>query len=565
MADASSRSSLGERFARGDASMFNELFEILAEAVTVRDPSGALVYANAAALRYLGFDSVEELQETPSTSIMERYLVEDEHGRALSHDEVPSVRMLRGEPPKPLLMRTVNRDTGELRWTLLKTTALRDDEGVVLGALTVIEDVTAVKTAEIRTRALAASGQLLAMTLDYHQTLRNVAEVAVPSLADYCAVDLIDEQGRMERMAACHRDPAKQGLATSLRELPPVYLEPIHPAARVLATGTSELFEDVTEAQLGAMARDESHLQALQELAPRSLMIVPLRVPNRTIGVMTLATYASQRRFQPDDVELAEQLGRRAAVAVENAKLHTKLSDIATTLQGVLLPRELPEIPGWDLASLYRPAETDLRIDVGGDFYEFFEHEETWFGVFGDVTGKGVQAASLTTLMRTGARVACRIEPRPAAILARLDEAMAQESGKALCTALCMCLHRDHMVISSAGHPPAIIVSDGGTLREVPTAGPVLGAFPDASWPEENVPVTPGELIVFYTDGVTEMPGDDGRFGAGRLRQLLSQHGNASPASVVKRLDAELNAFTGGAVLTDDVAVVALRARPGSQ
>jgi sigma-B regulation protein RsbU (phosphoserine phosphatase) len=93
----------------------------------------------------------------------------------------------------------------------------------------------------------------------------------------------------------------------------------------------------------------------------------------------------------------------------------------------------------------------------------------------------------------------------------------------------------------------------------------VLGAFPDASWPEENVPVTPGELIVFYTDGVTEMPGDDGRFGAGRLRQLLSQHGNASPASVVKRLDAELNAFTGGAVLTDDVAVVALRARPGSQ
>jgi PAS domain S-box-containing protein len=542
--------------------MFNELFEILAEAVTVRGPDGAIVYANAAALRYLGLDSLEELQATPSTEIMERYLVEDEHGRALDHGQVPSVRTLRGEPPKPLLVRAVNRATGELRWTLLKTTALRDEEEAVLGALTVIEDVTAVKTAEIRTRVLAESGRILAMTLDYHQTLRNVAEVAVPSLADYCAVDLVDEQGRLERMAACHRDPALQGLATSLGELPPAYLEPIHPAARVLATGTSELFEAITETQLREMARDDRHLKELRALAPRSLMMVPLRVPNRIIGVMTLATDASARRLDAGDVELAEQLGQRAAVAVENAKLHTKLSDVAITLQGVLLPRELPEIPGWELASLYRPAETELRIDVGGDFYEFFEHGGTWFGVFGDVTGKGVQAASLTALMRTGARVACRIEAQPAAILARLDEAMAQESGKALCTALCMCLHRDHMVISSAGHPPAIIVSGDGSLREVPTAGPVLGAFPDATWPEENIPMTPGELIVFYTDGVTETPGDGGRFGTDRLRELLSEQGNASPAAVVQRLDAELNAFTAGGVLTDDVAVVALRARP---
>jgi serine phosphatase RsbU (regulator of sigma subunit) len=96
----------------------------------------------------------------------------------------------------------------------------------------------------------------------------------------------------------------------------------------------------------------------------------------------------------------------------------------------------------------------------------------------------------------------------------------------------------------------------------VPTAGPVLGAFPDAAWPEENIPMTPGELIVFYTDGVTETPGDGGRFGTDRLRELLSEQGNASPAAVVQRLDAELNAFTAGGVLTDDVAVVALRARP---
>jgi PAS domain S-box-containing protein len=551
--------------AQGDASMFNELFEILAEAVTVRDPDGAIVYANAAALAYLGFSSVEELEATTSQSIMDDYLVEDEHGRSLSHSEIPSVRMLRGEPPKPTLMRTVNRSSGEQRWTLLKTTALRDEDGELLGALTVIEDVTAVKNAEMRTSVLAESGRMLAADLDYHQTLRNVAEAAVPSLADYCAVDLLDEHGQMERVAACHRDPARQELETALRELPAARLGPDHPVSRVLTTGTSELIAEITAPDLEQAARDERHLGILRELAPRSLMIVPMRVPNRTIGVMTLATEASQRRFQPEDVELAEQLGRRAAVAVENARLHTKLSDVATTLQSFLLPRELPEIPGWELASLYRPTETDLRIDVGGDFYEFLEHEGTWFGVFGDVTGKGVQAAALTTLMRTGARVACRVEPQPAAILARLDEALAHETGTALCTALCMCLHRDHMVISSAGHPQAIIVSADGSLREVPTPGPVLGAFPDATWPEDNVAMTPGELIVFYTDGVTETAGEGGRFGVDRLREFLSRQAGSAPASVLNLLDAELTEFTGGAALTDDVAVVALRAQPRSE
>jgi len=545
--------------------MFNELFEILAEAVTVRDPDGAIVYANAAALAYLGFSSVEELKATPSQSIMDDYLVEDEHGRPLRHSEIPSVRMLRGEPSEPVLMRAVSRSSGEQRWTLLKTTALRDEAGELLGALTVIEDVSAVKNAEIRTSVLAESGRMLAADLDYHQTLRNVAESAVPSLADYCAVDLVDEQGQMERVAACHRDPAKLELETTLRELPTARLEPDHPVSRVVATGTSELFAEITTADLEEAARDERHLGILRQLGPRSLMIVPMRVPNRTIGVMTLATDASQRRFHPEDVELAEQLGRRAAVAVENARLHTKLSEIATTLQSVLLPRELPEIPGWELASLYRPAETDLRIDVGGDFYEFVEHEGTWFGVFGDVTGKGIQAAALTTLMRAGTRVACRIDPQPAAILARLDEALAQESGNALCTALCMCLHRDHMVISSAGHPQAIIVSADGSLREVPTPGPVLGAFPDATWPEDNVAMTPGELIVFYTDGVTETAGEGGRFGVDRLREFLSRQAGSAPASVLNLLDAELTEFTGGAALTDDVAVVALRARPRSE
>jgi PAS domain S-box-containing protein len=555
--------SLGERLARGDTSMFVELVEVLAEAVTVRDPNGDIVYANRAALAHLGFESVDELRGRSSRSIMDEYIVEDEHGRPLTLEDVPSMQMIQGQRPGPLLMRVVNRETGQLHWNLLKATAMHDEEGRYIGAMTVIEDVTAVKTAEIRTRALAESGRILASSLDYQQTLRNVVDIAVPSLVDYCSVDLVDERGRLERVAATHRDPARQELATQLSRIALASPEAEQLGSRVVATGTSVVYAEVTDQQLVQAARSEEHLRLLRELGLRSLMIVPMRVPTRTVGVMTLATADSRRRLTGEDVELAEQLGRRAAVAVENARLHTKLTDIAETLQRSLLPNELPEIDGWEVAALYRPTKTEQRIDVGGDFYELFEYEGSWFAIIGDVTGKGVEAASLTALMRHGARVASRSEPEPAAILNRLDDALRHQAGGALCSALCARLHPDHLVISSGGHPQAIVVSAGGGLREVPTPGPLLGAFADSTWPQDTVEVAVGDLVVLYTDGVIETPGPTGRFGIDRLKELLIEHCKAKPVEILERLDEALDAF-GGNGSDDDVAVLVFRPRRGA-
>jgi serine phosphatase RsbU (regulator of sigma subunit) len=327
----------------------------------------------------------------------------------------------------------------------------------------------------------------------------------------------------------------------------------------VLETGASELFPEVTDAQLVAAARSEEHLALLRGLDIRSLLMVPMRVPSHTIGLLTLATAESRRRLSDADVELAEQLGRRAAVAVENSRLHTKLAGVAETLQQSLLPDEVPEIPGWEAASLYRPAQAEQRIDVGGDFYEFFEHDGTWFAIVGDVTGKGVTAASMTALMRHGARVASRLEPHPSAILSRLDEALKLSSRQSLCTALCLSLHDDHVVISSAGHPPALVVQRDGTVRQAPTPGPLLGAFEDAEWHEETVPVAPGEVLVLYTDGVVESPGELDRFGEQRLQALLADHAGQAPSELLAHLDAALEAFRSGPE-RDDVAAVALRA-----
>jgi serine phosphatase RsbU (regulator of sigma subunit) len=532
---------------------------VLAEAVTIRDPDGDIVYANRAALTSMGFGSLAELRSRTSVSIMDEYLVEDEHGQPLSMQDVPSVRMMHGKSAPPLLMRTVHKATGVEVWRLLKTTAMRDERGQFLGAITVIEDVSPVKAAEVHTRVLAESGRILASSLDYQQTLGNVADVAVPSIADYCGVDLLDDKGRLERVAAAHRSPAKQEIAAGLRNLAPTYPQPGNPATRVLETGASELFPEVTDAQLVAAARSEEHLALLRGLDIRSLLMVPMRVPSHTIGLLTLATAESRRRLSDADVELAEQLGRRAAVAVENSRLHTKLAGVAETLQQSLLPDEVPEIPGWEAASLYRPAQAEQRIDVGGDFYEFFEHDGTWFAIVGDVTGKGVTAASMTALMRHGARVASRLEPHPSAILSRLDEALKLSSRQSLCTALCLSLHDDHVVISSAGHPPALVVQRDGTVRQAPTPGPLLGAFEDAEWHEETVPVAPGEVLVLYTDGVVESPGELDRFGEQRLQALLADHAGQAPSELLAHLDAALEAFRSGPE-RDDVAAVALRA-----
>ena len=330
----------------------------------------------------------------------------------------------------------------------------------------------------------------------------------------------------------------------------------------MLASGDSVLFFDVTDEHLVRVAHSEEQLEILRGLHIRSAIVVPMRVPSRTIGAMSFFTSESRRRLTDADVALAEQLARRAAVAVENSRLHTQLAEVAETLQNSLLPSELPDVPGWEIAALYRPAETEQRIDVGGDFYEVFDAHGPTLALIGDVTGHGVAAATVTALMRHGARFASRLEPDPVAILRRLDEELRRRPGTAMCTALCAALREGSLTMCSAGHPPALIVDRAGTVSEAPAPGPLLGAFPDSSWEQERVPVSDGELVLMYTDGVTETIGDTDRYGGGRLRRLLSEHADASPAQLLAVLEEALGEFRGGPA-TDDVAALALRPLTG--
>jgi anti-anti-sigma factor len=248
-----------------------------------------------------------------------------------------------------------------------------------------------------------------------------------------------------------------------------------------------------------------------------------------------------------------------AAVTSERRRAEEAEREIAETLQRSLLPDAAPPIAGWEIATLYRPAGA-AEVEVGGDFYDFFSTPAGWIVIIGDVAGKGVQAAAMAGLVRHGARFVSQAESGPSAILARLDDALREQPTLSLCSALCVSVHPDHLLVSSAGHPGPIIVRPDGRIREIGGGGPMLGFTSGASRPERTVQVGPGETVLLYTDGVTDTRGETERFGHRRLVDLLTEHAGLSAHELLGELESALERFQLGPQ-SDDTAALALRAQ----
>jgi PAS domain S-box-containing protein len=558
--DVGSVEALGEVIVRlgSDSAALAEILDSLAEAVTIRDREGEIAYANPVAMEHMGFSSRRALLEHGTQGILDEYIVTDERGKILTANDIPSVRLLAGEPVQPTVMRTIRRSTGEVSWTLLKATLLHNAQGEPVAAVTIIENITKEKTAALREDFLTRATETLMSSLDYQETLRNVAWLAVPEIADWCAVDLIDPRGLRQQVVVAHPDPQKLILAQQLRRYDADPPDPERGVGRVIRTGTSELYAEIPDEMLALAAVDDDHLQLLRQVGFRSVLVAPLRARGRTLGVMTLVTAESMRRFDESDREFIEQVASRAAIAVDNSRLATARREIAETLQHSLLPEAVPAIPGWEIATLYRPASAFDEVEVGGDFYDFFETQSGWLVLLGDVTGRGVEAAAMTSLVRHGARFLAKREHSPARILEQLDEELRSQAGLSLCSALCVRLEHGQFVMSSAGHPPALLVRDDGRIREIGGSGPLLGGWEGSAWEDRLLEVAPDETLLMYTDGVTDTRGEEGRFGSGRLRRLLTDHAGDSPAALLDALERELDRFQSQGY-ADDTGAVALR------
>jgi serine phosphatase RsbU (regulator of sigma subunit)/PAS domain-containing protein len=530
----------------------------MADAVTIRDATGHLIYANDAAMHMMGLPVTDDIAARDPGELFNEFLVADADGNPLEMNDLPSVRLLAGSEPEPLVLRFIPvKHGGEEQWRLLKSTPLYDARGQLEAAVTVIEDITATKRAEQRMAFLSRAGEILASSLDYQETLGNVAWLAVPEIADWCAVDLVDERGERQQVVVAHADARKLELARRLRELEPEELDPDIGLGYVLRTGKPLLYRDISQDLIEQAARDAEHLHLLRSVQLRSAVIVPLVGTRHVLGAMTLVNAESGRLFSEGDVEFLQQVAARAAVAVENAHLFSERARIADTLQHSLLPDALPDIEGWEVASLYRPATAAGGVEVGGDFYDAFRTASGWMLLIGDVTGKGVEAAAMTSLVRHGARFVSEYVPEPAEVLAQLDRALRGQPALSLCTALCVRIEGDRATFASAGHPLPLLVTEEG-VKPVGMPGSVLGAFEDGEWPMTEVVLRPGELLLLYTDGVTDTVGEGDRFGEVRLVATAEECGPQAPEELLGCLDQALSRFQVGPQ-ADDTAALALR------
>jgi serine phosphatase RsbU (regulator of sigma subunit) len=324
----------------------------------------------------------------------------------------------------------------------------------------------------------------------------------------------------------------------------------------VIATGEATLYNDISEDALRATAVDERHFELLREVGLRAALLVPMKIRGRTIGTISLVSAESGRTFDAGDVEFAEQIAERAALAVENARLYSERAGIARTLQASLLPEALPELPDWELAAMYRPAAQEG--EVGGDFYDVWEAGGDWLMMIGDVTGKGVRAAAVTSLVRHTAWTASEFDTRPSHVLERVNAALRRRPSLSVCTALCLRISGSSVTVASGGHPLPWLLGEH-EVREIGVHGTLLGAFARAQWPEQSYTLAPGESLVAVTDGITDTVGaDDERFGTARLQELLDELRGSSPMAIRERVVAALERFQVG-LQADDTAMLAMR------
>lgn len=530
----------------------------LAEAVVVQDHDQRLVYANDAAATTLGFPSVDALLGTDPADLASLADYYNEDGSPLTPEQYPSHRVLQGEEVAPQQVRVINRATGEKRWRVNKARGVRDARGDMRLVVTVIEDITEQRRAELAQRLLARAGAALSSSLHYESTLQEVADLAVPTLADWCGVSMPDRHGAIKQVAVAHSDPEKVAFARSYSERYPQRTSDEGGAAQVLRDGSSQLIADIPDELLDLAVEDPEQRELLRGVGMRSVITAPITAASGSpIGVISFVNAESGRVFTETDLELCEELGRRAGIAVENARLYTERSLIAHTLQRALLPPALPEIPGFSLSALYRPAGEENW--VGGDFYDAFAVRDGWVAVVGDVAGRGAQAAALTAFARHVFRTAAQLHDDPLDAIGYLNQQLYDRPGSALCTVCAVHLRargvNAEATISCAGHPLPYAVRQAGAAEPVGRWGQMLGAWTPGEWSRTTTTLAPGDVLVLYTDGVVDATGAEDRFGDDRLRAVLARSSDAEDA--LRRMADGLADFETGEQ-ADDTAALAI-------
>ncbi len=383
-----------------------------------------------------------------------------------------------------------------------------------------IEAQRAAADREAKLSFLADASAKLASDLDYEGTLTAVAEAAVPWFADWCAISL-EEDGVLRSIAVAHHHPEQSELVTELQERYPADPESDEGGYRVLRTGESLLVPEVGDELLVQAAQDDEHLRLMRMLNLRSGMSCALKVGDRIFGVITWVAGEEGRRFSEDDLAFGEDLARRAAVAIDNAQLHSQVRTAALELQRAVLPERLPEVEGWSSTVEYLPAG---RTDAGGDFYDVLELEDGRLAMFvGDVMGRGVAAASVMAQMRSAIRTLVAVDPEPTAVLAGMDRVFDALHLEQLVTMVYAVADPalDHLQVINAGHPPPVLLAADGQIEVLDHPSTLILGVGGGQRAIRSAEFRPGDALLLYTDGLIERRGDDADAAMARLITAL--------------------------------------------
>ncbi|MBO0871001.1 MAG: SpoIIE family protein phosphatase, partial [Micromonosporaceae bacterium] len=418
---------------------------------------------------------------------------------------------------------------------------------------------------------LAEASELLAQSLDVQLTLALIPRLVVPLLGQWCAVFSADEWGDPQLASAAHTDEGQ--LPALLRDLaapsPPQGGAPIqtYPAGAGTPGQPGAPRDGTAKAYISPETPHGRLRETMRAGTPGLLpppadgFAVPLIARGQRLGVLAVGRHGD-RRQDPEEIAIVEDVARRAALAVDNARIHAERRRVAQTLQQSLLPPVLPTVPGLAFGAEYVPTLGDA--DVGGDFYDVVPMVDgRWLVVVGDVSGKGVGAAAVTGLVRDVLRVLVRDERPLAEMLRRINETLFERGDGRYCTLAMAAVgvgtrHRLEISLHLAGHDRPVLVDADGKASFVGTTGTALGLLEQVRTPSAQLSLAPGDTLVFYTDGVTERRRGGDFFGLDRLIEAVGPLAGYAADVVAARLRADVLAFSPEAP-RDDIAILALR------
>jgi serine phosphatase RsbU (regulator of sigma subunit) len=414
---------------------------------------------------------------------------------------------------------------------------------------------------------LAAAGELMEEPLERRHRAERLADLAVPTLGDVAMVDMVTADGSIERVAAQSGGTEVADDFAKLRAKAPIDPHGPHPVAEVIRSGRTMYLDQLSDDAIEGITTRESEREQLRRHRFKSCMVLPLGARGAVLGALTLLIMKPSKAFDETARRTAKRLADRAALALDNARLHEQQSHIATVLQHSLLPRSLPEISGFEASSRFLAAGE--AYEVGGDFYDVFRSGSgTWMAVIGDVCGKGPEAASLTALARYTVRTASGPDSAPSDVLRTLHESISSDRADLrFCTAALARIQAPsngrgvaHLTVALGGHPLPLVLRKGGRVDSIGRPGTLLGALPSPVLADADATLGLGDSLVLYTDGMLDVGDRTKRDDPEWLPKQLAQAAGKSADEIAERL-AQAAIKRHGGEPRDDIAILVLHRR----